>query len=103
MQLERIGVDDDETIAFLARADLGPSRGVPLDPEPSRSPFVFGNDRAVGQRFEKGVRSAVSAAPRGLARAARALDDDDHSSSVVPRYGNTYLREMMERSYDSHE
>src|SRR2546428_9147644 len=83
MELERIRVDDDESIARLPREDLLPSRDVPLDPESRGGLRLSGNDGVVRQRFEKGVRTRVLSAPGRLTRAARTLDDDDHVGSNV--------------------
>src|SRR5438093_4038083 len=83
MKLEWVDVHDHQSVTPFALEHLPPALDIAFDPE-TRVRFGLGRDCGViGRRFEQGVRAAVRAAPGRLARAARALDDDDHARQPI--------------------
>src|SRR5438309_8200711 len=83
MELERIGVDDNQTISGLSFEDVLPPRNVSLDPEERGRTRLGRHGRVIGERLKKRVGTGVRSAPGRLARPARALDNDDHVWSNV--------------------
>ena len=83
MKLERIDVHHHESVASFALEYPLPPIDIPFHPEMGLRLGVLGHGCLIRQLFEQRVRPAVGAAPRRLARAARALDDDDHARQPI--------------------
>src|SRR5204863_3549009 len=64
VELQRIGVDDDEAVAVLELQYLSPPGDVALDPEARSHLDVRRNGRVIGKRLEQRARATVTHAPR---------------------------------------